>query len=126
MLPRSGRITGSSCSHTCSTATPPFRTTARYELPLLPPSLSGSLTRDQKSWTFARGALATVDRPVFGWIGVFFWNNVSVSAGFLLFFTDLSLNDPRQIAHNHVAHHFFVTIPFCKRSRSRSRECTRD
>ncbi|KAM5539758.1 hypothetical protein V8D89_006571 [Ganoderma adspersum] len=45
----------------------------------------------EKSWTFARGALATVDRPVFGWIGVFFWNN---------------------IAHHHVAHHFFVTIPF--------------
>ncbi|KAI0655832.1 fatty acid desaturase-domain-containing protein [Cubamyces menziesii] len=45
----------------------------------------------EKSWTFARGALATVDRPVFGWIGRFFWHG---------------------IAHDHVAHHFFVTIPF--------------
>ncbi|KAL7284512.1 hypothetical protein ACG7TL_001803 [Trametes sanguinea] len=45
----------------------------------------------EKSWTFARGALATVDRPVFGWIGRFFWHG---------------------IAHDHVAHHFFVNIPF--------------
>ncbi|KAH9886268.1 fatty acid desaturase-domain-containing protein [Cubamyces lactineus] len=45
----------------------------------------------EKSWTFARGALATVDRPVFGWIGRFFWHG---------------------IAHDHVAHHFFVTVPF--------------
>ncbi|KAI0633978.1 fatty acid desaturase-domain-containing protein [Trametes polyzona] len=44
-----------------------------------------------KSWTFARGALATVDRPVFGWVGRFFWHG---------------------IAHDHVAHHFFVNIPF--------------
>ena len=51
-------------------------------------SMRDSLMGNQKSWTFARGALATVDRPVFGWIGVFFWNNVSVFAGFLLFFTD--------------------------------------
>ncbi|RPD55443.1 hypothetical protein L226DRAFT_469733, partial [Lentinus tigrinus ALCF2SS1-7] len=45
----------------------------------------------QKSWTFARGALATVDRPVFGWIGWFFWHGISST---------------------HVAHHFFVSIPF--------------
>ncbi|CDO76127.1 hypothetical protein BN946_scf184876.g20 [Trametes cinnabarina] len=45
----------------------------------------------EKAWTFARGALATVDRPVFGWIGRFFWHG---------------------IAHHHVAHHFFVSIPF--------------
>ncbi|KAI0800055.1 fatty acid desaturase-domain-containing protein [Fomes fomentarius] len=45
----------------------------------------------ENSWTFARGALATVDRPVFGWIGRFFWHG---------------------IAHDHVAHHFFVSIPF--------------
>ncbi|KZT22915.1 hypothetical protein NEOLEDRAFT_1070416 [Neolentinus lepideus HHB14362 ss-1] len=45
--------------------------------------------RDQ--WTFARGALATVDRPFFGWIGRFFLHN---------------------IAHDHVAHHFFSMIPF--------------
>ncbi|TBU21753.1 fatty acid desaturase-domain-containing protein [Dichomitus squalens] len=45
----------------------------------------------EKSWTFVRGALATVDRPVFGWIGEFFWNGIN---------------------HYHVAHHFFVTVPF--------------
>ncbi|KAH9910878.1 fatty acid desaturase-domain-containing protein [Epithele typhae] len=45
----------------------------------------------EKTWTFARGALATVDRPVFGWIGEFFWHG---------------------IAHHHVAHHFFVNVPF--------------
>jgi hypothetical protein len=28
-------------------------------------------------WTFARGALATVDRPVFGWVGRFFLHNVN-------------------------------------------------
>ncbi|KAI0824503.1 fatty acid desaturase-domain-containing protein [Trametes gibbosa] len=48
----------------------------------------------EKSWTFARGALATVDRPVFGWVGRLFWHGAC------------------SIAHNHVAHHFFVTIPF--------------
>ncbi|KAL4251337.1 Fatty acid desaturase [Abortiporus biennis] len=42
-------------------------------------------------WTFTRGALATVDRPVFGWIGEFFWHGIN---------------------HHHVAHHFFVSIPF--------------
>ncbi|KAL0946314.1 hypothetical protein HGRIS_012555 [Hohenbuehelia grisea] len=42
-------------------------------------------------WTFARGALATVDRPLFGWIG-----------RFMLF----------NIGHDHVAHHFFSNIPF--------------
>ncbi|PCH37562.1 hypothetical protein WOLCODRAFT_84085, partial [Wolfiporia cocos MD-104 SS10] len=42
-------------------------------------------------WTFLRGALATVDRPMFGWIGRFFWHG---------------------IAHDHIAHHFFVTVPF--------------
>lgn len=42
-------------------------------------------------WTFARGALATVDRPLFGWVGVFFFHNIS---------------------SDHVAHHFFPSIPF--------------
>lgn len=42
-------------------------------------------------WTFLRGALATVDRPIFGWVGRFFWHG---------------------IAHDHIAHHFFVTVPF--------------
>ncbi|KAF8983817.1 hypothetical protein BDQ17DRAFT_1313171, partial [Cyathus striatus] len=42
-------------------------------------------------WTFARGALATVDRPLFGWVGrVFFFG----------------------ISSDHVAHHFFSSIPF--------------
>ncbi|TFK71132.1 hypothetical protein BDN72DRAFT_838056 [Pluteus cervinus] len=42
-------------------------------------------------WTFARGALATVDRPLFGWVGRFFFHNIS---------------------SDHVAHHFFVSVPF--------------
>ncbi|PPQ68888.1 hypothetical protein CVT25_009011 [Psilocybe cyanescens] len=42
-------------------------------------------------WTFARGALATVDRPLFGWVGRFFLHNIS---------------------SDHVAHHFFPSIPF--------------
>jgi len=42
-------------------------------------------------WTFARGALATVDRPLFGWVGRFFLHN---------------------ICSDHVAHHFFPSIPF--------------
>ncbi|CAL1715789.1 unnamed protein product [Somion occarium] len=47
--------------------------------------------RGKDQWNFTRGALATVDRPVFGWIGRFFWHG---------------------IAHDHVAHHFFVNVPF--------------
>ncbi|KAF8062486.1 hypothetical protein FPV67DRAFT_1421932, partial [Lyophyllum atratum] len=41
--------------------------------------------------TFARGALATVDRPLFGWVGRFFFHHIST---------------------DHLAHHFFATIPF--------------
>ncbi|TFK53229.1 hypothetical protein OE88DRAFT_1718176 [Heliocybe sulcata] len=44
-----------------------------------------------KEWSFLRGAVATVDRPLLGWIGRFFLHNVS---------------------HDHVAHHFFSIIPF--------------
>ncbi|KAF8057018.1 fatty acid desaturase-domain-containing protein [Lyophyllum atratum] len=42
-------------------------------------------------WTFARGALATVDRPLFGWVGRFFFHHIST---------------------DHLAHHFFATVPF--------------
>ncbi|KAI0027699.1 delta-12 fatty acid desaturase protein [Vararia minispora EC-137] len=42
-------------------------------------------------WTFLRGAAATVDRPLMGWMGRFFLHNIS---------------------HDHVAHHFFVSAPF--------------
>ncbi|KAA1474447.1 hypothetical protein DENSPDRAFT_781704 [Dentipellis sp. KUC8613] len=44
-----------------------------------------------KEWTFVRGAIATVDRPLLGWAGRFFLHNVS---------------------HDHVAHHLFSAIPF--------------
>ncbi|KAF4608171.1 hypothetical protein EYR40_000515 [Pleurotus pulmonarius] len=44
-----------------------------------------------KEWTFLRGALATVDRPLLGWAGRFFLHNVS---------------------HDHIGHHLFSTIPF--------------
>ncbi|PFH53489.1 hypothetical protein AMATHDRAFT_54590 [Amanita thiersii Skay4041] len=45
----------------------------------------------KNQWTFARGALATVDRPIFGWAGRFFLHNIST---------------------DHLAHHFFVSVPF--------------
>ncbi|KAF8635096.1 hypothetical protein AX15_000536 [Amanita polypyramis BW_CC] len=45
----------------------------------------------RKEWTFLRGALSTVDRPLLGWVGRFFFHNVS---------------------HDHIAHHLFSTIPF--------------
>ncbi|KAJ6481547.1 fatty acid desaturase-domain-containing protein [Mycena vitilis] len=43
------------------------------------------------AWTFARGSLATVDRPLFGWVGRFFLHNIGT---------------------DHVAHHFFNSVPF--------------
>lgn len=45
----------------------------------------------KSEWTFARGALATVDRPVFGWVGRYILHNINT---------------------DHVAHHFFTSIPF--------------
>ncbi|TBU48918.1 fatty acid desaturase-domain-containing protein [Dichomitus squalens] len=45
----------------------------------------------KEEWSFLRGAASTVDRPTLGWIGRFFFHNV---------------------AHDHVAHHFFSHIPF--------------
>ncbi|KAG6885730.1 hypothetical protein C0993_010557 [Termitomyces sp. T159_Od127] len=44
-----------------------------------------------KQWSFLRGAVSTVDRPLLGWAGRFFLHNVS---------------------HDHVAHHLFSSIPF--------------
>ncbi|KAF7370640.1 Delta-12 fatty acid desaturase [Mycena sanguinolenta] len=46
--------------------------------------------REQK-WTFLRGALATVDRPLLGFIGRMYFHNVS---------------------HDHIGHHLFTSIPF--------------
>ncbi|KAF9003416.1 fatty acid desaturase-domain-containing protein [Cyathus striatus] len=45
----------------------------------------------KNAWSFLRGAAATVDRPLLGWMGRFFLHNIS---------------------HDHVAHHFFVKAPF--------------
>ncbi|KAJ6526664.1 fatty acid desaturase-domain-containing protein [Mycena capillaripes] len=42
-------------------------------------------------WTFLRGALATVDRPLLGFIGRMYFHNVS---------------------HDHIGHHLFTNIPF--------------
>jgi len=44
-----------------------------------------------KQWSFLRGALATVDRPLLGWAGRFYLHNVS---------------------HDHIAHHINSSIPF--------------
>ncbi|PFH50487.1 hypothetical protein AMATHDRAFT_193081 [Amanita thiersii Skay4041] len=45
----------------------------------------------KEEWSFLRGATATVDRPLLGWMGRFFFHNIS---------------------HDHVAHHFFIRAPF--------------
>jgi len=45
----------------------------------------------KREWSFLRGATATVDRPLLGWMGRFFFHNIS---------------------HDHVAHHFFSKAPF--------------
>lgn len=42
-------------------------------------------------WSFLRGALSTVDRPLLGWVGRFFFHNIS---------------------HDHIAHHVAVNVPF--------------
>lgn len=42
------------------------------------------------AWTFLRGAITTIDRPLLGWVGRFFFHNVS---------------------HDHVAHHLVSSIP---------------
>ncbi|KAJ6561601.1 delta-12 fatty acid desaturase [Mycena capillaripes] len=45
----------------------------------------------RQEWSFFRGAMSTVDRPLLGWAGRFFLKNVS---------------------HDHIAHHLFSSIPF--------------
>ncbi|KAK7440067.1 hypothetical protein VKT23_017316 [Stygiomarasmius scandens] len=45
----------------------------------------------EKEWSWIRGAISTVDRPLLGWIGRVFFHNVS---------------------HNHISHHLFSSIPF--------------
>lgn len=61
-------------------------------------------------WTYVRGVLATVDRPLLGWIGRFFFHNVSaLNKNF-----DQRILKRFQVSHDHVAHHLFPTAPFCK------------
>ncbi|KAF9057030.1 hypothetical protein BJ165DRAFT_3073 [Panaeolus papilionaceus] len=43
------------------------------------------------AWSFVRGATCTVDMPLMGWIGRFFFHN---------------------ICHDHIAHHLFISAPF--------------
>ncbi|KAJ7581901.1 delta-12 fatty acid desaturase [Mycena floridula] len=45
----------------------------------------------RNQWSFLRGALSTVDRPLLGWAGRFFLHNAS---------------------HDHISHHLFSSIPF--------------
>ena len=80
-------ITGSSVLRISSIVTQQSHTIEGYELSLIADILSDYrkyLTQDQ--WTFARGALATVDRPLFGWVGRFFFHNVGEEIFILLFF----------------------------------------
>ena len=46
-----------------------------------------------KSWTYSRGAAATMDRDFLGWQGRFFLHGIS---------------------HYHVVHHYFPKMPFCE------------
>ena len=85
--------------------------------------LSGAHSCVKGQWTFLRGALATVDRPIFGWVGRFFWHDVSSSSTFSTFASD-RLCSHIQIAHDRVAHHFFIGVPFCECSRSMSSALT--
>ena len=104
-----------------SDPTVPYYREVRITTPVFLVSPDLVLTRSQKSWTFVRGALATVDRPVFGWIGEFFWNGVSDSSRTLFaLLGSLTLDRHSQINHHHVAHHFFVTVPFCEHNLARS------
>jgi hypothetical protein len=58
-----------------SDPTIPYYRDVRMDIP------GGSLLLDrpifQAQWNFARGALATVDRPFFGWVDRFFLHNVN-------------------------------------------------
>lgn len=45
------------------------------------------------AWSYARGAVATLDRDFLGWAGRFFLHDVS---------------------HFHVVHHLFPKMPFCE------------
>ena len=68
----------------------------------------------KEEWSFRRGAAATVDRPTLGWIGRFFFHNVRVAS---LPSSDIRLAEGfslMQVAHDHVAHHFFSHVPFCE------------
>ncbi|KAK7062763.1 hypothetical protein VNI00_000252 [Paramarasmius palmivorus] len=64
----------------------------------------------RKEWTFARGALATVDRPLFGWVGRALLYGVSNSSDSTL--EDCQKLNFAQISTDHLAHHFFSGIPF--------------
>lgn len=77
-------ITGLSVSRTSSIVTQRSHTIERCEL-LLIAKIYLIITNTQDQWTFARGALATVDRPLFGWVGRFFLHNVGEDLFFSLF-----------------------------------------
>ena len=63
----------------------------------------------RKEWTFLRGALSTVDRPFFGWIGRFFFHNACHNHVSLLFVclsmpTELRLTNRSRIIYSHPFH----------------------
>jgi fatty acid desaturase len=60
-------------------------------------------------WSFLRGAVSTVDRPLLGWAGRFFLHNVSHDhVGFFL------MSCSPLMVRTQIAHHLFSSIPFCK------------
>lgn len=64
------------------------------------------------TFTFLRGAATTVDRPLMGWMGRFFLHNVSLNIIPELFALEQRQKYRKQISHDHVAHHFFSSVPF--------------
>jgi len=63
----------------------------------------------KKEWTFLRGALATVDRPLLSWVGRYFLHNVSHDHVSLVFCLWKTIH-----THIQIAHHTNSEIPFCE------------
>ncbi len=61
-----------------------------------------------RTWSFVRGALATVDRPLLGWVGRVFLHNVSHDHVCLTPSHTFSIPEH----YLQVAHHLFSSIPF--------------
>lgn len=80
-----------------------------------------------KQWSFLRGATSTVDRPLLGWVGIFFLHNISHNHVRTNCFHDDWWSDPRARLHIicFLLSHFvgdvpdgfpcFISLFFCSR-----------